>query len=126
MINPAAHNAQALVHIAGGGLMSSTLRSWFVDQLEKAAIYDHDIEHIKLNKTFAPQSSALIRDLDDIKIDSERVDFTGSAIALGHPLGETGSILTLTSAYAFHHTQGKHGILTMCIGGEQEISQILE
>lgn len=50
----------------------------------------------------------------------------GNAIALGHPLGATVSVLTLTCAYALKRTQGRYGLVTMCIGGGQGVSLILE
>jgi acetyl-CoA acetyltransferase len=50
----------------------------------------------------------------------------GGAIALGHPLGATGAILTLTCAYALRRTQKRYGVVTMCIGGGQGISVVLE
>ena len=59
-------------------------------------------------------------------VDPEKVNPMGNAIALGHPLGATGSILTLTCAYALRRTQGKYGLVTMCIGGGQGISLVLE
>jgi acetyl-CoA acetyltransferase len=50
----------------------------------------------------------------------------GNAIALGHPLGATGSILTLTCAYALKRKNEKYGLVTMCIGGGQGIALVLE
>ena len=59
-------------------------------------------------------------------IDPERVNPMGNAIALGHPLGATGAILTLTCAYALRRTKKRYGIVTMCIGGGQGIALVLE
>ena len=50
----------------------------------------------------------------------------GSAIALGHPLGATGAVLTLTCAYGLRRAKKKYGVVTMCIGGGQGISLVLE
>jgi len=50
----------------------------------------------------------------------------GGAIALGHPLGATGAILTLTCAYALRRKQERYGVVTMCIGGGQGIALVLE
>jgi acetyl-CoA acetyltransferase len=50
----------------------------------------------------------------------------GNAIALGHPLGATGAILTLTTAYALRRARQRWGLVTMCIGGGQGISVVLE
>ena len=59
-------------------------------------------------------------------INPECVNPMGNAIALGHPLGATGSILTLTCAYALRRKGQRYGIVTMCIGGGQGISLVLE
>jgi len=59
-------------------------------------------------------------------IDPEKVNPVGSAIALGHPLGATGAILTLTCAYGLRRAKKKYGVVTMCIGGGQGISLVLE
>ena len=58
--------------------------------------------------------------------DPECVNPTGGAIALGHPLGATGAILTLTCAYGLKRTNKKYGLVTMCIGGGQGIALIIE
>jgi acetyl-CoA acetyltransferase len=50
----------------------------------------------------------------------------GNAIALGHPLGATGAILTLTCAYALRRRKLRYGLVTMCIGGGQGIAMVLE
>ena len=63
---------------------------------------------------------------EDMGIDPEKVNPVGSAIALGHPLGATGAILTLTCAYGLRRAKKKYGVVTMCIGGGQGISLVLE
>ena len=50
----------------------------------------------------------------------------GNAIALGHPLGATGAILTLTCAYGLRRAKNRYGVVTMCIGGGQGVSLVLE
>jgi NADP-reducing hydrogenase subunit HndD len=59
-------------------------------------------------------------------IDPDRVNPMGNAIALGHPLGATGAILTLTCAYALRRNRRRYGLVTMCIGGGQGIALVLE
>jgi acetyl-CoA acetyltransferase len=59
-------------------------------------------------------------------IDPEKVNPVGGAIAMGHPLGATGAILTLTCAYALRRNGLKYGLVTMCIGGGQGIALIIE
>jgi acetyl-CoA acetyltransferase len=56
----------------------------------------------------------------------KKVNPMGNAIALGHPLGATGAILTLTCAYALRRRALKYGLITMCIGGGQGIALIIE
>ena len=94
--------------------------------LERAGVSGADIDHVELNEAFAPQAIACIRDFEEMGIDPERVNPMGNAIALGHPLGATGSILTVTCAHALKRTGGRFGLVTMCIGGGQGISLVLE
>ena len=61
-----------------------------------------------------------------MRIDPEKVNPMGNAIAMGHPLGATGAVLTLTCAYALRRKQQKYGVVTMCIGGGQGIALVLE
>jgi acetyl-CoA acetyltransferase family protein len=94
--------------------------------LQRAGLRGSEIDHVELNEAFAPQALACIRDFAELGIDPEKVNPMGSAIALGHPLGATGAILTLTCAYALRRTKKRHGIATMCIGGGQGISIVLQ
>ena len=94
--------------------------------LDQAGLKGDQIDHLELNEAFAPQALACIRDFSEMGIDPEIVNPQGSAIALGHPLGATGAILTLTCAYALRRTKKKYGIVTMCIGGGQGNALVLE
>ncbi len=94
--------------------------------LKKAGLKGSDIDHVELNEAFAPQALACIRDFADMGINPEIVNPMGNAIALGHPLGATGAILTLTCAYALRRTGKRYGLITMCIGGGQGNSLIIE
>jgi acetyl-CoA acetyltransferase family protein len=94
--------------------------------LERAGIAGRDVDIVELNEAFATQALAVIADFEKEGIDRERVNPMGNAIALGHPLGATGAILTLTCAYALRRTGGRYGVVTMCIGGGQGISLVLE
>jgi acetyl-CoA acetyltransferase family protein len=94
--------------------------------LESAGIEGSDLDHIELNEAFAPQALACVRDFEEMGIDPDKVNPMGNAIALGHPLGATGSILTLTCAYALRRKEERYGLVTMCIGGGQGIALILE
>ena len=94
--------------------------------LERAGLKGSAIDHVEINEAFAPQAIACIRDFEKMGIDPEKVNPMGNAIALGHPLGATGAILTLTCAYALRRKQQRYGAVTMCIGGGQGITLVLE
>ena len=94
--------------------------------LQRAGIQAKDLDIVELNEAFAPQALACIRDFDAMGIDPELVNPVGSAIALGHPLGATGAILTLTCAYGLRRMRKRYGLVTMCIGGGQGIALVLE
>ena len=94
--------------------------------LEKAGITGADVDHCELNEAFAPQALACIKDFAKMGIDPEKVNPQGNAIALGHPLGATGAILSLTCAYALRRNRKHYGVVTMCIGGGQGIALVLE
>ncbi len=107
--------------IMGWGPVPATRRA-----LERAGIAGRDVDLVELNEAFAPQALACIQDFGEMGIAPERVNTMGNAIALGHPLGATGAILTLTCAYALRRTGKRWGLVTMCIGGGQGISVVLE
>ena len=67
------------------------------------------MDHVELNEAFAPQALACIRDFEEMGIDPGKVNPMGGAIALAQPLGATGSILTLTNAYALRRTKNVAG-----------------
>ena len=107
--------------IMGWGPVPATRRA-----LERAGITGRDVDHVELNEAFAPQALACVEDFAKMGIDPERVNPMGNAIALGHPLGATGAILTLTAAYALRRTAKRWALVTMCIGGGQGIAVVLE
>ncbi len=107
--------------IMGWGPVPATRRA-----LAAAGISGGEVDHVELNEAFAPQAIACIRDFEEMGIPAERVNPVGNAIALGHPLGATGAILTLTAAYALRRTRKRYGLVTMCIGGGQGIALVLE
>ncbi|MDQ7910825.1 thiolase family protein [Phytohabitans sp. ZYX-F-186] len=80
-----------------------------------------DIDIVELNEAFAAQAVAVIR---DAKLDPERTNPYGGAIALGHPVGATGAILTIRVAKHLQRTDGELGIVTMCIGGGQALAAL--
>jgi acetyl-CoA C-acetyltransferase len=80
-----------------------------------------DIDIVELNEAFAAQAVAVIR---DAKLDPERTNPYGGAIALGHPVGATGAILSIRVAKHLVRTDGELGIVTMCIGGGQAMAAL--
>ena len=89
--------------------------------LEKAGLSLADIDWIELNEAFAAQALAVIRDQD---LDMDKTNPLGGAIALGHPVGATGSILTLRTLYNLRRTNTEFGMVTMCIGGGQGVAAV--
>ncbi|MBN8447756.1 MAG: acetyl-CoA C-acyltransferase [Candidatus Accumulibacter sp.] len=81
--------------------------------LKQAGIGLAEVDWIELNEAFAAQALAVIRELD---LDPARVNPLGGAIALGHPLGATGTIRTATVVHGLQRTRQRYGLVTMCIG----------
>lgn len=81
------------------------------------------LDVIELNEAFAAQALAVVRELD---LDEARVNRNGGAIALGHPLGATGAILTVKALSELRRAGGGRALMTACIGGGQGIAGILE
>jgi len=107
--------------IMGFGPVPSTRKA-----LEHAGLKGEQIDIVEINEAFAPQALACMREFEKMGLDPEKVNPMGNAIALGHPLGATGAILTLTCAYALRRRKLRYGVVTMCIGGGQGIALVLE
>ena len=82
-----------------------------------------DFDIVESNEAFAAQAIAVNRELG---LDPARVNPNGGAIALGHPIGATGAILTVKAMYELERTGGKTALITMCIGGGQGIALAIE
>lgn len=93
--------------------------------LELTGLTLDQIDLIELNEAFAAQGLAVLRDLG-IADDDARVNPSGGAIALGHPLGASGARLALTAVNQLHKTGGRYALCTMCIGVGQGIAVIIE
>jgi acetyl-CoA acyltransferase len=91
--------------------------------LARAGLKLGDIKMIELNEAFASQALAVIRDLE---MDASRVNVNGGAIALGHPLGATGSKLTTQLVHELGRRGGGLGMVTMCVGGGMGAAGIFE
>ncbi|MBW2255835.1 MAG: thiolase family protein, partial [Deltaproteobacteria bacterium] len=127
------HDVKPLARIIGMGVAACDpqIMGWGPvpatrNALENAGIRGEDLDHVELNEAFAPQAVACVRDFEEMGIDPEKVNPMGNAIALGHPLGATGAVLTLTCAYGLRRAEKRYGLVTMCIGGGQGIALILE
>src|SRR5882672_10252457 len=90
---------------------------------EKAGLKPADMDVIESNEAFAVQAMAVTRDL---ALDPAKVNPNGGAVALGHPIGATGCILTVKAIYELHRTGKRYALVTMCIGGGQGIAAIFE
>lgn len=91
--------------------------------LQRAGLMLKDIDVIESNEAFAAQSLAVCKGLD---LDPARTNPNGGAIALGHPLGASGAIITIKCLYEMGRAQKRYGLVTMCIGGGQGIAAIFE
>lgn len=91
--------------------------------LEKAGLKVSDLDVIESNEAFAAQACAVAKDLN---LDPAKTNPNGGAVALGHPIGATGAILTVKAMYELHRTGGRYALITMCIGGGQGIAGIIE
>lgn len=104
--------------IMGIGPVPATLKV-----LRLAGLTLDDIDLVELNEAFSAQSLAVLRELN---IDRKKLNVNGGAIALGHPIGGTGAILTVKMMHELERTGGRYGLITACIGGGQGIATIVE
>ncbi len=91
--------------------------------LERAGLKKNDIDLFELNEAFASQSLAVIRELD---LNPDIVNVNGGAIALGHPLGCTGSKLSVQLFNEMRRRGNKYGMVTMCVGAGQGAAGVFE
>lgn len=90
---------------------------------EKTGLTAADFDVIESNEAFAAQACAVMRELG---FPSDRVNPNGGAIALGHPVGATGCLITVKALYELERTGSRYGLVTMCIGGGQGIALAVE
>jgi len=91
--------------------------------LHKAELKLDQIDVIESNEAFAAQALGVSKELG---MNPAKVNPNGGAVALGHPIGATGCILTVKAMYELQRTGGRYGLVTMCIGGGQGIAAIIE
>ena len=91
--------------------------------LERAGVEAGDLDLVELNEAFASQSLVVIREL---RLDPERVNVNGGAIALGHPLGMSGARLVVTLLHELRRRGGRYGLATLCVGVGQGQAALFE
>jgi acetyl-CoA C-acetyltransferase len=91
--------------------------------LAKSGLSLDEIDLIEANEAFAAQSLAVGRELG---WDWERVNVNGGAIALGHPIGASGTRILVTLLHEMKRRDAKRGLATLCIGGGQGIAMVVE
>ncbi|TGL77126.1 thiolase family protein [Leptospira yasudae] len=91
--------------------------------LENAGVGINDVDLFEINEAYASQVLAVMREL---KLDPNKTNVNGGAIAIGHPLGASGTRVTLTLAYELKRRNLKLGVASLCIGGGQGIAIVLE
>lgn len=91
--------------------------------LKRAGLTLADMDVIEANEAFAAQALSVAKVLG---FDREKLNPNGSGIALGHPVGATGTILTVKASYELERIGGRYALITMCIGGGQGIALIIE
>ncbi|WP_309572577.1 acetyl-CoA C-acetyltransferase [Deinococcus sp.] len=90
--------------------------------LERAGISVADVDLFELNEAFAAQSLAVVRDLG---VDMARVNVTGGAVALGHPIGASGARVLVTLIHALRRTGKETGVASLCIGGGMGVAMVV-
>jgi acetyl-CoA C-acetyltransferase len=102
----------------GIGMVPSSLRA-----LEKAGLTIDDIDVVEANEAFASVALAVQREL---KVPDEKMNPVGGAVALGHPIGATGAVLTVKTLHELDRRNGRYGLVTLCIGGGMGIAAVVE
>jgi acetyl-CoA acyltransferase len=91
--------------------------------LELTGLSLDDLDLVELNEAFASQSLAVIR---EVGLDPDKVNVNGGAIALGHPMGATGTKLTVQLMAEMARRRSRYGMVTMCVGGGMGAAGIFE
>jgi len=91
--------------------------------LERTGVSPDELDLVELNEAFASQSLAVVRDLG---LDEERVNVSGGAIALGHPLGMSGARLVVSLLHELRRRGGRYGLATLCVGVGQGVAALFE
>lgn len=105
-------------NIMGTGPIPATQKA-----LEKANLSIDDLDLIEANEAFAAQALCVLKGID---ADMDKVNVNGGAIAIGHPIGASGARIFVTLLHEMQKRESKYGLATLCIGGGQGISMIVE
>ena len=90
---------------------------------ERAGVALQEIDLFEINEPF---SAATLGIIDELKLDAERVNVHGGAVALGHPVGATGCRLMVTLIHALQRYEKRLGLASLCLGGGEAVAIILE
>ena len=93
--------------------------------LDRAGLTLADMDVVEINEAFAAQVLSCMKGLD-MAFDDSRINPNGGAIAIGHPLGASGTRIALTATRQLHRTGGRYALISMCIGIGQGIAMVLE
>jgi acetyl-CoA C-acetyltransferase len=91
--------------------------------LKRAGMEQKDLDLIEINEAFAGQILAVVKELD---LEVDKLNVNGGAIALGHPLGASGTRLLITLLKELNRRGGGRGVASACIGGGQGIAMVVE
>ena len=91
--------------------------------MERSGLAPDDMDVVELNEAFSSVALVCSREL---RLDADKTNPNGGAVALGHPVGATGAILTVKTLYHLQRTGGRYGLVTLCVGGGQGIATIVE
>ena len=96
--------------------------------LKRAGLTMKDIDVVELNEAFAAQSISVLKEMEKqgMKIDPEKLNIDGGAIAIGHPLGASGARIVGKAANLLQRTGKRYALATMCIGGGQGVAMVIE
>ncbi|MEW6273515.1 MAG: thiolase family protein [Bacillota bacterium] len=108
-------------NIMGIGPVPATRRA-----LARAGLALNDMDVIELNEAFAAQSIACCRELGIDWRDQEKLNPNGGAIALGHPIAATLTMLVVKAVYELHRREGRYALITACCGGGQGVATVIE
>jgi acetyl-CoA C-acetyltransferase len=116
--------------VAGCAVMSRQPEDLFIAPvgavqklLSQVGISTGEIDLFEINEAFASQTLACIREL---RVDPDRVNVQGGAIAMGHPIGCSGTRILVTLMHALQHRKGRYGVATLCLGGGEAVAMLIE